>query len=233
MTKLSQRYICMITVSCLLLISSVTRGEERIWKVASLEWNPYSGSLLRGNGRSVEKLAELLARKNIRLEVEFFPWKRAQSVAKTDEFIGYFPAWPSEVNPGFTASPPIDTSIIAIMKRKSFSLSFNTIDNLFNNYRVGVVSTYVYPGDIDTAISKYSRHVVLAKDEGILFRMLIANRTDVAITDPKVMNYIAKKQSSRIETHSILKSEDLVIALRDSPETSQRIKIIKQLLNSE
>ncbi|BFM17998.1 ABC transporter substrate-binding protein [Maricurvus nonylphenolicus] len=233
MTKLSHRYICIMAASCLLLITSVASGEERIWKVASLEWNPYSGSLLEGHGRSVEKLSELLARKNIRLEIEFFPWKRAQSLAKTDEYIGYYPAWPSEVNPGFIASPPIDTSVIAIMKRKDFPLSFTSIDNLFNNYRIGVVSTYVYPGEIDTAIGRYSHHVVLAKDEDILFRMLIGNRTDVAITDPKVMNYIAQKQSNLIETHSILQSEDLVIALRESPETAHRIKIIKQLLSNK
>lgn len=83
--------------------------------------------------------------------MEFYPWKRAQLVAKTKEYVGYFPAWPEEVYVGFTASPTIDWSGIAIMKRSESSVSFESLDDLFNQYTVGIVNSYAYPKVIDNA----------------------------------------------------------------------------------
>lgn len=108
-----------------LFFISLTASGQTVWKIASLDWEPYSGNTLHTEGNSIQKLRHELRKHNIELLVEFYPWKRAQKKAASAESIGYFPAWPEEVYAGFVASPAIDWSQIAIMKMAVTELSVN------------------------------------------------------------------------------------------------------------
>ena len=200
------------------------------WKITSLNWEPYAGKNLPDQGKSIQKLRHLLAKKGIDLIVEFYPWRRARIIAKTEGYVGYFPAWPEEIEDGFTASPRIDWSQIAIMKRKNAHITYKSLSDLFKKYSVGVIRTYSYPGIIEKAIHNSPGNVDRAPNESSLLLKLSHNRHPVAITDPKVMLYLAKEKNiTNVETAEIIMTKQLVIALKKCKETQDRIKIINSL----
>jgi polar amino acid transport system substrate-binding protein len=170
---------------------------EDTWKIASLKWGPYAGPEIANQGSSIQKLRELLKKEKITLIVEFFPWNRAKKLVETNiEYVGVFPAWSKDVFDGAIISPAVDWSEIAILKASEQVVSFESIDELFEKYSVGIVSTYKYPKVIDDAIKKYPHHVEGASNELSLLKKLLIGRGDVAITDPNVMQYLAHQEGA-------------------------------------
>lgn len=204
------------------------------WKITSLDWQPYSGSELTNEGNSVQMLRELLSKEGIKLLVEFYPWKRAQKFAKKDDYVGFFPAWPEEVGSGFVASPPIDWSSINILKRTKETITFNNIDELFKNNKVGIVKTYVYPLIINKAMEKYPKNVDKSPSEASLLKKLSMKRIKVAITDPNVMIYLANKEGiDNIEPGKEIMKKELVLAFRAGKDNEKRLKLLKKLLGNK
>ena len=209
---------------------------EDTWKIASLKWGPYADSEIANQGSSILKLRELLKKEDITLIVEFFPWVRAKRLVETSsEYVGIFPAWPEDVFDGAIISPAVDWSEIAILKLSEQVVSFESIDELFEKYSVGIVRTYTYPKDIDEAIKKYPHHVEGAPNELSLLNKLSVGRGDVVITDPQVIQYLAKKEGIfNIETVKVVMKKELVLAFRDDEENRIRLKLLAKLLkNSE
>jgi polar amino acid transport system substrate-binding protein len=206
--------------------------DAETWKITSLDWQPYSGRNLSNQGKSIQKLRNLLEKKGIKLQVEFYPWKRAQHIAKKNEYVGYFPAWPEEVGKGFVASPPIDTSKLGILTRTSNNLKYENIDDLFEKYKVGIVGTYSYPEPIEKAKQRHSLQIDWSPNEISLVRKLSVGRFDVALTDPKVMLFLAEKEGiSNIKVlNASVENKPLVLAFRNDPDNKKRIEILKQLL---
>lgn len=203
---------------------------EEVWKITSLNWEPYSGAELSNQGNSIQKLREALRAKGIRLVVEFYPWKRAQKLAGTKDYIGYFPAWPEEVSTGFVASPAVDVSEISLMKRSDNTVIYTGINDLFKNYKVGIIKTYVYPKEITDAMEKYPSNVDETPNELSLLRKLVNGRNSVAITDPNVMLYLAGKEGlSNVESLKVIMNKDLVVSLRDEPDNKKRIALLNKL----
>lgn len=220
-------------VAFIMLSIAVNSYAEETWKITSLNWEPYSGAEMENQGSSIKKLREVLQKNGIKLIVEFYPWPRAQKIAKTKEYVGYFPAWPEEVHEGFIASPPVDWSLVSVLKRSGSSVSFDSIDDLFRKYNVGIVKTYTYPKVINDAMKKYPDHVDQAYDEIMLLKKLSIGRHLVAITDPNVMIYLSKNEDiTNIEPIKVIMKKELVVALRDDKENAKRINLLKKLLNS-
>ncbi len=162
------------------------------WTITSLDWQPYSGKNLPDQGKSIVKLRQALQLNSIKLEVKFLPWARAKAMATQPGYIGYFPAWPEEVNEGFIASPPVDWSQIAIMSRGERTIPAD-LDSLFSTHIVGLIRSYVYPKEIEEAANRHKNNVDEAPDENSLVKKLARGRCDIAITDPAVMKYYAEQ----------------------------------------
>ncbi len=229
---IKKNLIVMITCVIVMLLSSNYYAEE-VWKITSLDWQPYSGADMTNFGNSIQKLKDLLGKEGITLKVEFYPWARSQSLAKTKDYIGYFPAWPEEVTEGFVASKPVDWSEIGIMKMSGTDIKFTTIDNLFKSYRIGVVE-YVYPDEISKAMKKYSQNTDISQNETALLKKLEKKRFQVAITDPNVMLYLANKEGvDKIEVIKKLMKKELVVALRNEPDNKSKIDLLNKLLTEK
>ncbi len=217
------------TILVFFLMFSNMQAEE-VWKITSLDWQPYSGGDLTNQGNSIQKLREELKKENIRLLVEFYPWKRAQNIAINKDYVGYFPAWPEEVSDGFEESIAIDWSEIALMTKSDFNVEYTSIDELCSKYKFAIITTYVYPKEINDAVKKYSSNVVEAQDEMSLLKMLSKDRFSIAITDPNVMLYHAGKAGiSGIKEYKVLQKKKLVLALRRGKNTEKRAKLLRKL----
>lgn len=218
----------------LLNLSAFHATAKETWFITSLNWQPYSGSEMINEGNAIQRLKSLLAESDIQLLVEFYPWSRAQRQAKEKGYVGYFPAWPEEVQTGFIASSPIAWSDVAVLKMKNTTTRFIDIDQLFRDHSVGLVRTYNYPASIMDAAQKYPDNVLYADNELLLAKKLHAGRHTFAITDPLVMSYIAEKHSLEgIEMASLLYKKPLVIAMTNSAENQRRIRLIKQIIEEK
>lgn len=207
-------------------------GYAEIWRVTSLEWPPYASSTLEGGGSAVRLLRRVLADADIELHIEFYPWKRAQYLARSPEYIGYFPAWPQEVPDGFIASATVESSLLGVMYKEGQQISWSNLEELFSKYRVGLVSTYVYPLSVRKAAQAFPSNVVEATQERSLLFMLVGARTDVALTDPNVMFYFASKAGiSTIKVHeNLIGKLPLVLSIRNDELGEARVKLFNSAL---
>lgn len=229
---MSIQKLCWVVIPIVMMATNSLA--EETWKITSLDWQPYSGSDMATQGNSIQKLRALLKKEGITLLVDFYPWLRSKHNARGEEYIGYFPAWPEEVDEGFVASPAVDWSEIGILKQSGKDIHFNDVDELFRNYKVGFVKTYVYPKEIDESIKKYPTHADGAPDEVSLLKKLSQGRHAVAITDPNVMLYLAAKEGiSNVEpVGNILLKKELVIALKNDKANERRIELLRKLLSN-
>jgi polar amino acid transport system substrate-binding protein len=205
------------------------------WKIASLSWPPYSAPEIENQGSSIHKLRELLKKEDITLIVEFYPWKRAKYIVTTNsDYVGIFPAWPEDIFEGGIISSAVDWSEISVLKSKEDMITFDSIEQLFKKYRVGIVGSYIYPKEISDAMGKYPQHVDAALNELLLLKKLVKGRDNAAITDPNVMFYFAEKEGeSNIEIVSSIGSKELVLAFRDDEMNRERVKVLERLLKDD
>lgn len=232
----------MVCVKRLVLIAlfsvSIVWGSQakaETWILTSLNWQPYSGAEMASQGNSIQKLRMLLKKQGITLVIEFYPWKRAQYRAGKPEYVGYFPAWPEEVAEGFVASLPVDWSVLGYIKQKNSNIEFDTIQRLFEKYKVGIVSTYVYPKVVQEAMKAYPKHVDYTPNEVSLLKKLSVGRFQVALTDPNVMMYLAEKKGIyNVEPmEKILEDKPLVIAFRKGADNQKRIVFFEKILTNK
>ncbi|AWL12385.1 hypothetical protein HMF8227_01915 [Saliniradius amylolyticus] len=202
------------------------------WKITSLEWPPYSGKDLPGQGTAVEELRSVLKQKGINLEVEFYPWKRAQEYAANPDYVGYFPAWPEEVGKGFMGSKGVQNSSVSVLYRQGNDVSSASMMDLFSSYKVGLIKTYVYPDAIEQAAKKHPQNVDLSPNEQSLLKKLSAGRMDAAITDPKVMMYYADQSGvDNIKAaERAIETKPLVVSFAARDDNKARLELLNSLI---
>ena len=229
-TKQSGLLFLIVTLFIALGFTSPASAET--WRITSLDWQPYSGSDIPDQGKSIAILKNILAKNNIELIVEFYPWKRAQKLAEEQDYVGYFPAWPEEVATGFLPSLPVDWSYIGVLTYTGSNLAWETIDKLYETNKVITISTYVYPTEIENAMKRFPGNVITSPDEVLCAKMLGKKRAQAAITDPDVMLYNAQKQGIKnIEIlQKNLQKKELVIAFRDDEANRQRREFLNKIL---
>lgn len=221
------------TLSLFVLFTFSPVHAEEVWKITSLNWEPYSGAEMASQGNSIQKLREVLKKEGIRLVVEFYPWARAQHLAATKEYVGFFPAWPEEVGEGFVGSSPVDWSEIGLLKRSGETVTFQNMDELFRNYKVGLVGTYTYPKEIEDAAQKYPANADRAPHEVSLLQKLSQKRHPVAITDPNVMMFLAEKNGiHNVEPVQVLMKKELVVAFRNGEDNKARRQLLEKILKN-
>ncbi|WP_448564494.1 substrate-binding periplasmic protein [Thalassotalea ganghwensis] len=214
--------LLLISWSCLL-----PAKQPKIWKITSLEWPPFAGENLEGQGIAISTLRSLLLEHNVELVVEFMPWSLAQQKATLNEYVGYYPAWRSEIAPGFIASQAIVNSQLALMSLNN-DIKTTNLDDLFTRFNIGVVDSYTYPSAIDYLIKSYTNNMILFTSDQEMLRGLEKGNIDIAIAEPKVFEYFAK-QSGTQSPQVLLQFENqpLVIALRDQKDNKAAISILE------
>ena len=236
---LQRRHYLLIAslVIAALLLSWCKAGAQarQVWRITSLEWEPYASSRMNNGGNAIQSLRNVLRRCNIELQVEFYPWRRAQEIARSSDYLGYFPAWPEEVRSGFVQSHPVTSSNLAVMGLSDSEVAPDDLSQLFERYRVGVVNSYTYPANVHALMQQYAANTDSGATSDLsLLKMLVAKRFDLAITDPTVLQYLADKEGAgELKIIKLLPDLPLVIALRSAPDNQPRIELIKRLLHGQ
>lgn len=203
---------------------------QETWKITSLEAPPYASSTMANGGDAIALLRDTLAKKSINLEVEYLPWQDAIKKAQLTGYLGYYPAWPSEMMPGFVASPTILNSQLAVITTQSNPQDFENIEQLFSENKVGVVEPYIYPDVVEKVIQSYAGSIVQTANDEELFHLMQTKQINFAITAPKVLNYFAEQQNLP-EPKIVSQFTDfpLVIGIRNDAENKAKIALLNDL----
>ncbi|NRA82209.1 MAG: transporter substrate-binding domain-containing protein, partial [Pseudoalteromonas sp.] len=225
---LTRFYYFMVLVFSSLAAANTTYQET--WKITSLEAPPYASSTMANGGDAIALLRDTLAKKSINLEVEYLPWQDAIKKARLSGYLGYYPAWPSEMMPGFVASPTILNSQLAVITTQSNPQDFENLEQLFNEHKVGVVEPYIYPGVVEQVIQSYAGSIVQTANDEELFHLMQTKQINFAITAPKVLNYFAEQQNLP-EPKIVSQFTDfpLVIGIRNDAENKAKIALLNDL----
>lgn len=203
---------------------------QETWKITSLEAPPYASSTMANGGDAIALLRDTLAKKSINLEVEYLPWQDAIKKAQLTGYLGYYPAWPSEMMPGFVASPTILNSQLAVITTQSNPQDFENTEQLFSENKVGVVEPYIYPDVVEKVIQSYAGSIVQTANDEELFHLMQTKQINFAITAPKVLNYFAEQQNLP-EPKIVSQFTDfpLVIGIRNDAENKAKIALLNDL----
>ena len=120
--------ILAVTASSPVLAAGERAAVQRALKITALDWEPYTGSSMVHGGNAIQHLRTILGQCNIDLQVEFYPWRRAQQIAHQPGYLGFFPAWPIEVGDGFVSSGEVTPSHLALMAMADSDVQVDEID---------------------------------------------------------------------------------------------------------
>ncbi|WP_105257988.1 hypothetical protein [Pseudoalteromonas sp. T1lg88] len=201
------------------------------WKIASLEWPPYASEHMDNGGDAIASLRDLLAPHDIAIEVDYLPWEQAQLRAAAGEYVGYFPAWPSEVRSGFIASAPLGFSHLGILGKSDNDLDYRNLIHLFEQYKVGVVASYVYPTNIQNVLDAYGETLHYASSERELVNMLNRGSVDLILASPEVVGHFSpSKRAKKLKMVTQFADIPLVLALKQNDTNRARKGFLDDLL---
>lgn len=174
---------------------ALAQDEARTIRLATLEWPPYTTQEVAGGGASTAVVRAALATVGYRLEVEFFPWKRAVALTRQpSKFDGYFPEYMSDaITRRCLLSDPIGSGPVGFAQSIDHPIQWKTLEDL-TPYRIGVVQDYVNTAALDLRIAQRRQAADPARDDTQNLLKLAAGRIKLAIVDQRVFHYLMQHE---------------------------------------
>ncbi|MFY8274114.1 hypothetical protein AAEU32_08310 [Pseudoalteromonas sp. SSDWG2] len=220
-----------VGVLVILILPLSLFASELRWKIASLEWPPYASAKMANGGDAIAALRTKLEQQGITLDVDYLPWDQAQIRAAQGDYIGYYPAWPSEVKEGFSASEPLGSSSLGLLTHKDKHLNYQSLVSIFEQYKVGVVSSYVYPDTIQSVLDEYKNTIRHARTEQGLVDLLMRGDVELILATAEILEHsVSKKQFSALKMVKQFADIPLVVALRNTDTTHNPLTLINDAM---
>ncbi|WP_158407309.1 substrate-binding periplasmic protein [Megalodesulfovibrio gigas] len=166
-------------------------ASPRVVRLVSLEWPPYVGEQLPGQGASAMVLRKALAAAGLELHIEFMPWARVLETVRADtSYLGYFPEYYTEAQEDlFLFSQPMGASVLAFAEQRARPVPWARLEQLAP-YRVGVVQGYVNSREFDALVAANVLQTEPVVDDRTNLRKLASGRLRLAVIDVMVFNYL-------------------------------------------
>lgn len=181
----------------LLLVSHpVGATEDPVVRLATLDWAPYVGSDLPGEGWISEVVRAAFARQGYRVELTWLPWSRGLMESADGRYDGLMPMYDG---PGrrdsYLLSSPLPAAQVGLWTRADQALAWDGQDIApLQGLRVGVVQGYVNHPAIDAS----DAHLELdqARNDRLNMAKLAAGRVDVIVIDFLVARHLQAEDPS-------------------------------------
>jgi len=221
----------------IMLFSSLSFSADKVVRLTSLDWPPYSGKHLAQQGASVAVAKAAFKAMGYDLQVSFFPWSRAVALAKDGKsnFSGYFPEYYSDdTAKDFIYSEAMGSGPLGFAERKDNSIVWSDLNDL-KAYKIGVVQDYINTTDFDAMVaSKALKTSSTTSDTKNLLKM-VNGRLDLAVVDKNVMNYLfktdkglAKKSANAQFNSTLLEDKKLFICFKKNAKGEELAKIYNE-----
>jgi len=197
-------------------------------QLASLEWMPFTGATLPGDGLSSTVVAEVEKRLGNRIQVKYFEWKDAVAKGEADpEYAGYFPVYytAERAETKCHLSQPIGKSETGIGYLKDSPVQWKTTSDLAA-FKIGVVEGYANSAEFDAAVKQGRQPVEVVGSDTNNVRKLVGRKIPGIVIDNLVLRYLtmhsAARDSVKFSDH-LLTENTLHVCFRRSPagKTSQ------------
>lgn len=201
--------------------------------LASLEWPPYAGGTLPGQGAAVEVVRQAFAAMGLEVEVTFLPWNRAIEASRNGRFDGYFPEYFSENLAGsFLFSSSIGASPLGFAEHADHPVHWERLDDL-KGMTIGTVSGYVNTAQFDYMARSGELNVDPAPDDASNLRRIAAGRIPLAVIDRNVFESLRRRSGGPVDfsrlrfNPKLLEMKMLFLCLN----RSERGEALLQILN--
>lgn len=172
-----------------LLLSLATPAMAETFNLASLDWPPYTGEKLAGQGISSQVVKAVFAKAGAGVNFKFLPWQRAVDTARSDAaFVGYFPEYADPGSPCLF-SEPIGSGPLGFAEQTAKPISWSSLAEL-KNVKIGVVAGYVNTADFDKMVAAGELKADVATSDELNLLKLANGRFDLAVVDQNVMQYL-------------------------------------------
>lgn len=185
---------------CLSLAAGAATAAERLQvRLATLEWPPYVGAALTGQGYAAEVIRAACARRDVDVQFDLMPWARALMLGLRGDYAGVMPEYRNtqrEAEFVFSASFP--GGPVGLYKRRSDTIAYavdpaQDLDAALrsvSHYRIGIVRDYVNNATFDRA--DYLKREEAANDS-VNLRKLVHGRVDLVFIDRWVAEYLLQR----------------------------------------
>lgn len=158
--------------------------------VATLDWQPYIGEGLPGQGYVAQVVRQAFAISGYEVEFLFLPWARVVDTAGFGDVVAYGPEYYSDERAEqFLFSEPFPGGPAVLFKRADLDFSFNGLDSLIG-HDVGVVRGYVNSAEFD---AHPGLTLIEVKDDTTNVKMLMNGRLDFIVADRFVGHWLVRR----------------------------------------
>jgi polar amino acid transport system substrate-binding protein len=181
-----------------LTVSTAGEPQEKgVVRFASLEWPPYVGENLPGQGAAAVAARAAFVAMGYKLEIDFFPWARTLLLARRPGlYDGYFPEYHAEtIEEFFIFSHPLGDSPLGFVERKDNPVPWTDLEDL-QGIVIGTVQGYVNTDDFDRFAEEGTLIVESAGADIYNVRMVAAGRLPLAVIDRHVLSWLLDTDES-------------------------------------
>lgn len=180
-----------VVVVCGVLQVGAAWGQAHgLMRLATLEWPPYTGTLLPGEGLSTKMASVVAKAAGYKLMTASFEWSTTVEKGEKDpNFDGYFPEYyTKEREQNCHLSQPMGSSVLGIATLKTNTINWNVLSDLAD-VRLGVVDGYSNGEAFDQAVADKRQRVEVASSDAANVGKLSNGKIRGIVIDQKVLDY--------------------------------------------
>lgn len=185
------------TLVLLLLSIQLFVQADSPYKLAATQYPPFMGKELKNGGLVTDIVTQSFHEAGKKVEVKFYPWNRAVSMAKSGEVDAIVHLWKRDRRKNWAIfSDAIINNEFIFYKQRGSKIPFTKKNYLdLTNLRIAVAHGYAYPKDFEKVKDKFK--ITKVKGDLQALRMLANNRIDLYIIEKTVALSILNKQDNR------------------------------------
>ncbi|MDR7304774.1 transporter substrate-binding domain-containing protein [Rhodoferax saidenbachensis] len=204
------------------------------YKMSTLEWAPYTGAALPGQGFVSATIADALKVTGTSVEIQFFPWSRAVRLVEThSRYIGFFPAYYSRERASqYLFSEPIGRSTMVFLERVDNPVKWTSYDDLQGRH-IGVVRGFVNTEELDSRIAQKKVLAEEVPDDRSNILKLAAGRLELVVIDSHVYQHLVRtdpeigRAALQLQTNAkVLDVKNLYVCFQRTPEGEKALRAL-------
>lgn len=180
----------MVWAAAMVAGSVYAQSAPKLIRLATLEWPPYTGTLLPQDGLSTRVATVVAKAAGFRLVTASFEWASTVEKGEKDpNFDGYFPEYyTKEREQNCHLSQAMGTSVLGLATLKSAPITWTALSDL-SNARLGVVDGYSNGEEFDFLVKEKRQPVEVAPSDAVNINKLKAGKIKGIVIDKNVLDY--------------------------------------------
>ena len=172
-----RRMVAWLGLACCLAGAGLPVAQAATYRMSTLEWAPYTGADLPGQGFVSATIRDALASGGHSVDIRFFPWSRAVYLVDSDPaYMAFYPAYYSRERAArYLFSEPVGRSTMVFLERVEQPVRWSGYDDL-QGLRIGVVRGFVNTEELDSRIANKTLNAEEAPDDRSNVLKLAAGR---------------------------------------------------------